>query len=373
MPKTHSWLAEIGPMLYDKTIRRFTNNKLSYEFAYMIESLLSFIDGDVIDEYDDIMDFFMEHGSTFAVDMERHIDPLKMGFKYNTICKNNPPIPEIYIPSYASSYMKLLTLHENNWDAWLAAKPFKLWTHTSDELQLDLSTGYLKYKEDPPEFIFSMIDCRLLVLMFFSYVKTVGKYSPDLKNTFFVSSILPHVIFDLCDVWLIRQVQIINNMEDKSELKNVFKSFTIYDDKTTFVGEGYQQAAEEIFDLARMVGSINITPMGFIESIPLTRGETIGSRMRSTIEERDLPHLAQYRPYRFLRDMDVLNTLLPLYEYTCGKNSRHAELTNRLDITLTNKYINPKVWEALPDAMARSFIENGILDFHTRIDYRNRS
>ena len=268
---------------------------------------------------------------------------------------------EYLIPTGDNDYIKILPF-DSTWDEWSKLKPVVLWYNDSNEFSLDILNDQVKYRFDQPLWATIFIDCCMLGMMYYAYLKK-APYIDDEKtiHNFLHKHVFSKFFDDLEDIWLFNQFKLVVNSVTEEQKIEEFNHLYVYQ------GGRQKEANTRLHNRLVEVKNGNVKPGGILSSHLLFTGSIL-NKINYGFEYLDTEHLRQYEFTRILKDIPYLEMILKLYSFR-PDHSSYQELTRTLRVMLHRYKIN-RPWNNLTDTIIKTEIEERIENLYSLVQLK---
>lgn len=334
--------------------------------------ILSCVDWSYMKNHASDFDRYSFHVRFIKDDLENTFDHNTTGFRFfNTFTsKNLGRVQEFIIPVEDITSVTTLPF-DKGWEHWIPVRPVRYLTHDSREFTLNVEKDVVKFTREQPNYAIIAIDVVALVFKYWKYMteapddpEWMGKDQRRFLHKYVISGFLD----DLTDIFLISHMSEISKCKEQAEILEFTTKKHSAELQYGYIGSRYQEASQVMFKELTKVKAGSVRPSAIFSSPLLGRRNSITQRINTIIENLDVPRLRQFEFYRYLRDKDLFNLMLNIFEF------RHMDpLYERIRRHIKpkiQKLIRNKIWLYIKDPIIKSDIEYELEELNEKIQYR---
>lgn len=312
------------------------------QLRYMLNFVdMNFLLGD-INNYDRYLAHlrFSYDGLIFGLDQSQTGKPL-----YGTYIgtPNNNLTKEYIFPVCDVDTITRLPLEYEDWVHWRHIKPLRLWSHNSYELTTQLTNTAILFTEDYPSYAVFTIDPMALILKYVMWRKyqqaneiasDLAEHAPD--QFFLHKYVFAPLIYDLGDIWLLKQLTRVLQIEHRDELLSFNVNQLQVNPQYGYIAGNCRQGFEYMWSSLVVPGSKTIRPETILSSRLLFSG-SINDRMFYTENQLTLPMILRWDWCRVLRDYDTVMLFLLIWSMRKDLPTASRIIT-RMKLDIDNMY-----------------------------------
>lgn len=259
------------------------------------------------------------------------------------------PVPDV-------DHLKTLPL-DKSWDDWEKVKPVHLWHHDTEEYTLNIFSGGIVTKYNPPTYSIICIDAVALMFKYYKYM-TMDITGETIKtmHDFIHRHVLVHLMDDLLEVWLFNRINYISKLAEEGEsVRSLVNISPMSDRQFGYVGGRYGEAMEELYKAMIQVkeGSVRVNS---ILSAQLLPNGSILDRINYMNTYLDIPDTFQYMPVVLMRDIPTIDLMSRMYAW---RPDMTMYRTMRRDILVELRRVKRgRCWERIYDSSIRLLVED---------------
>lgn len=265
-----------------------------------------------------------------------------------------------------------LPMYSEEWERWKFVRPLRLWTHDSNELTTEMTNTLIEFHNQPPSYAFFTLDVIGLILKYVTwyqdqrqqeFAQTLVQESP--QQYFLHRYVFTPLIYDLTDIWLLKQFNKLTDMTSRTEVSSHFKVKNLQTEvQYGYVAGNCTQGFEYIWNIQNQQNS-NIRPECLLSSRILLNS-SLHQRMRYLNNNIELPEWDRYDWCRFMRDYDIIVLFLKLWQRRKDLPTANKIFTYAL-YDLRN-FIRMKPWRWCLNLEIRTDVEQRALELELLLD-----
>ncbi len=285
------------------------------------------------------------------------------------IYQNSNPIWEYLVSVDDNDWLKYLPLGKE-YPAWQDIQPLKLWWTDSDEYTLDMITGYLRYRTDPPSMVLWMLDIPALIMKAVAWYRWQRKYgvdAPDLSS-FIQTEVLSFILTDMINNWYFKLQQLALDIQLGVKPEQVLTEMSIRSQSQWgSVGGRFKASMEYLGKHYEKVATGELHPRAIMSQKFYQRGTTSMIDILNQIDLKyDIPRQAPFIYLRLIRDLPYLEYMIRLYQLETRRNPGSTEYRNLMErlFSLTTKWKNTVPFTSIKNTLHRTFVKSKVDDLY---------
>ena len=289
-------------------------------------------------------------------ELERIFDPVMRGLLSRSIFldQTNRDAQEYIFPVHTISDLRHLPL-DQGWEQWQHYRPFRMIYTDSRELSLNIHSGGIVFKEDPPTMAVFTINVPALVLQYARYRTDVPEDEQLAIESYLNKYVFKNgLLTDLIDNWL--QLTFLNILQypDIDDLDRSVVNASLSNNIYGYVGAQYVGGMLDIRDLVADTQNARIKPDRLLGSMKLLN-ESVAAKYHARNIHTQVLDVRQYEWVMFIRDYLPLQLLIHAYA-TVPNISDSVSFGRRAQRDL-NLIARTRFWTNATDTDTRDLIE----------------
>lgn len=341
IPPYQTFLKAQKRFIDEKYRRSFHQLGYTSDGIKLLRYILQYVDMDYMFYQTNNYDRYTYHVRYIKRNLEDIFDRSRRGRGYYRLFfkqKGAKATEEFLMPVDNLNCILNLPLHSEKWEDWKSIKPLRFWCCDSDEFTTMIVNDRVTYSAYQPNFCIELLDVVSLIFKYFIWLKEQRKNEPAEElaeftpgNFFLHKYVMCDTIWDLGDMWLLRQLNRVMDLEDPIGLENFNSNELCKEQQYGWIALNSRRGFEAIYSLLHDVEH-NVRPEAFLSSRVLFSG-SINERFWLTESNLHLPELRQYEWMRFLRDRDLVKLFIKVW-------SRRPDLPtcNRMGLNLRRDF-----------------------------------
>ena len=333
----------------------------------LLRYILQFVDHEYLDSRTNNYERYTEHLRYIRRDLMSTFDYPKQGRGYRNffVEKSNFITEEFILPIEDVNTIINLPLDTNDWNVWRHVHPLRLWNHDSDELTMKLLNGRIGFNTMPPSHAVFLLDVIALVFKYYIWNKYERDNEPaqnlaqEVPQQLFLNKyVICDLFWDLLDIWLLRNMVKLFQMEDPLEVEHAFDSNALQTHQ--FYGRIGISSRKGYLDLWKTCTVSTMIPAIICNSNLLCRG-SIRYRLNHLLDKAEMPRNSAYDYLRWLRDRDILKFIVLLFNKrpTLGQS---VSLRRRLYVEAV-RWNRRRPWNTPNNTVLKAQIESELKEF----------
>lgn len=372
LPPYQKFLKEQKVFIAERYHRQFEAAGYESPGVRLLRYILQFIDYDYLDRQVNNFDRYSYHIRFIRRDLMNIFDRCQRGRGYYNlfIRKGQYLTEEFLFPIEDVNSLINLPMYTDSWEVWKRVRPLRLWTHDSYEFTTHLLQDQVKFFSLPPSYAVELLDVVALVFKYYLWnkyqranepAKELAEFTP--QQLFIHKYVLCDWVWDLSNIWLMNWSAKFLQVESLEEIKHYDRdSFQIesqWGRVTTNISTGFEYLWKLIKDTRG-----NFKPDTLLNSQVLYGG-SIRDRCLLASSQLTLPTHMRYEYLRWIRDRDLLNYFLSVWE-------THSDLPN-YKVIIRNlardieRVIRRRPWNNCHSLTLQTTVENEIRRFSDRV------
>lgn len=373
-PKWSMYLAQMEPIWKQRTAGIDKINDISTTGCELFKNMVNLIDARGMTPTMLDAEKHMRFINYSQQAMEALIDPLRSSNVFRHHIINNRSTNEIFIPVRSDA---LRLPFGKPWSQWQHLRPVRMWYTDSEELTMDVITGRISYTTDQPKVVVYTVDVLMLANMWYKYKDREDDHTGIEKQTirtfgrFYIQYIIKPMIKDIVDIWLMDKLRYVVGIQVPNDIYSLSERSNRGSARYGEYGSMYQAMITEAYSIFHRVDNNVLTPVQVLKSFRMMSTPTLYDRLQLIYDELDIQDGTQYNSLRIVRDMEIMDIILTLYELQ-PKLAPYSNMVIKLDRITAQRYKQTTVWTNLKDATLRDYVEKKVNDFTRRCALENR-
>jgi hypothetical protein len=361
MPRHRSYLNHIhsGVTHLIERTDKFTNDPIPSAGIDFINSLIVRADIPYLLKFTNDVDRFYkiykEYRSPLYSDFLRQYPVREKNFIFSRKGKS----VEYLLISDDIDIIENIPFGSNNLNDWLRVRPLRMLSNDSPEIQLDIITSKLRYREKPPmEVVFSINIIKLLMVYTKYRLMYPEQFVENINNYPFIykACLLP-LLYDNIKNWMMKIIYDITILKAIDSKATYDTDGLIHGEKSVFIPGGRQAALLEVEDMITKCADGKVKPDEVINSLYISENKNILQELRWLTDSHYIGHSgAQYRWLEFVREYFSLATMVAIYGLQPNSN-RSYELKVLFDV-VAKRLANTRFWSNAGNPFLVKHIEN---------------
>ena len=342
----------------------------------LMRYILQFVDHKYLEQKANNYQRYTDHLRFIRRDLMNTFDKVRSGKGFRNIFfeKSNFITDEYILPIEDVNTIINLPLYTEDWSVWKSVKPVYIWSHDSDEISLKLLNDRVGFSSLPPSYAVILLDVIALTFKYFIWNKyqrdkepaeNLAKEVP--QQLFLHKYVMVDLLWDLLDIWLIRNLVKVTRCENIQEVESIFDSQALQGQQ--FYGRVGISSRKGYVDLWKTYTVSTMVPAIICGSELLSRG-SITSRIIDLENRLMMPRNSAYEYLEWIRDQDILYFLVSLFNRRPALGESIS--FNRKMLSQTEQMIRRRPWNTCGNSLIKNEIESNMLKFRELLLEKNK-
>lgn len=377
LPAYQTYLKDQKTWMYGRYTRHMHAFGHESDGIKLLRYILQFVDYQYLASQSNNYDRYTYHIRFIRKDLQEIFDRVRRGRGYYHLffARGSTVTEEFLLPVEDINCILHLPLYTEDWNVWKHVRPLRFWANDSDELTTKIINDAVGYKFHQPSYCVELLDVVALVFKYFMWRKHQQAYEPAEElaqlapqQLFLHKYVMCDTMWDLGDIWLIRQLNRVLEVDDERDLDKFESTSMTRDQQWGWISMSSRRGFDSLWRMTHMLNR-NLRPEALFSSKILFSG-SLNDRIWLTDRELQLPHLAQYEWMTFLRDKDMIKLFVRVW-----MSRPNLPTTQRIGIKLRREFrreLLRRPWlhcinTALKSSIEREMLE--MLDLLSTIQY----
>ena len=338
----------------------------------LLRYILQFVDLAYMDTQSNNYDRYTYHLRFIKRDLEYIFDHARRGRGYRHLFfkQTEPYTEEFLLPVSDTDAVLKLPMSSEKWADWQMVRPLRIWDHDSLEFTTNIIHDQVNFSFDTPSYAVELLDVVALAMKYYIWLKDQRFKEPadELadqapQQLFLHKYVMCDTIWDLGDIWLLKQLNRLFDYQDDSELTAFDTTVLGPERQYGYVSNYSRRGFEDAWRMFKFTTQ-NIRPETIFSSKLLFSG-SINQRIRLTKQELELPILRQYDWFRFLRDRDMVNIFLKVWRARSYLPITR-QMFNYLERDLRRQYLH-RPWDQCNNVDLKKQLEQEMLEMYNTV------
>lgn len=257
------------------------------------------------------LDRYTDHVKPRLDELNRLFDPVMRGVPSQSVFldRTNRDAQEYIFPVHTISDLKYLPL-DKGWDVWQTYRPLRFIYADSREMTMNIYTGGIVFKKDPPTIGVFTLNVPALVLQYARYITDVPEKDRVPIDTYLNTYVLKNgLLTDLINNWLKLTYLNVMSYPDLDDADRRAVNETLTNNVYGYIGSQYIGAMADIRELVSMAQNKRVLPDRFLASLPLIGGD-VSALYDASQTHIQMLDVRQYEWAMFMRDYLTLRLLI---------------------------------------------------------------
>lgn len=356
--------------LHNFFIRHYDRFRLQYghenKAVAMLRQVMNNADYDWMMKTNDDIDIYQHHLRYIKTDLDNVFSRVATGrdFKNHFISKRLGECNEFIVPVEDVSSFSRLPFGAK-WDKWQHVSPVKIWYHDSPEFTLNIMHDRVNFTEAAPTYCVILVDTLALCMKYYKW-KRYGlneefRDKDTLTGQFFIHKhVICPMLYDLVDIWLLRQIVDMIDHSYDSEYVNRSYNDVVTNSQYGQVGLRYSDGMKSLSVELNNIKENRLYPNVFLNS-PLLLNSSITDRCNESLYKWSLSGLRQFEYLDIMKDLELLKAVVGIHALNPQLNTY-----KRLMIEAKRQYfrlLNRRPWNRCMNSDLANTIEDKVLDY----------